>query len=75
MEELSKDDLINKWKTERNKLLSELSFCSEHKFNLEAELIRHKIELLGSFILYVPDFILFKFASIVSYISFESPYN
>lgn len=39
-----------KWKTERNKLLSELSFCSEHKFNLEAELIRHKIELLGSFI-------------------------
>ena len=26
MEELSKDDLINKWKTERNKLLSELSF-------------------------------------------------
>lgn len=27
MEELSKDDLINKWKTERNKLLSELSFC------------------------------------------------
>ena len=28
MEELSKDDLINKWKTERNKLLSELSFCS-----------------------------------------------
>lgn len=50
MEELSKDDLINKWKTERNKLLYELSFCSEHKFNLEAELIRHKIELLGSFI-------------------------
>ena len=47
MEELSKDDLINKWKTERNKLLS---FCSEHKFNLEAELIRHKIELIGSFI-------------------------
>lgn len=46
MEELSKDDLINKWKTERNKLLSELSFCSEHKFNkfnLEAELIRHNI--------------------------------
>lgn len=42
--------LINKWKTERNKLLSELSFCSEHKFNLETELIRHKIELLGSFI-------------------------
>lgn len=42
--------LINKWKTERNKLLYELSFCSEHKFNLEAELIRHKIELLGSFI-------------------------
>lgn len=39
MEELSKDDLINKWKTERNKLLSELSFCSEHKFNLEAEII------------------------------------
>ena len=29
MEELSKDDLINKWKTERNKLLSELTFCSE----------------------------------------------
>lgn len=47
MEELSKDDLINKWKTERNKLLSELTFCSEHKFNIEAELIRHKIELLG----------------------------
>lgn len=49
MEELSKDDLINKLKTERNKLLSELPFCSEHKFNLEAELIRNKIELLGSF--------------------------
>ena len=31
MEELSKDDLINKWKTERNKLLYELSFCSEYK--------------------------------------------
>lgn len=42
--------LINKWKTERNKLLSKLSFCSEHKFNLEVELIRHKIKLLGSFI-------------------------
>lgn len=50
MEELSKDDLINKWKTERNKLLSELSFCSEHKFNLEAELIRYNVELLGRFI-------------------------
>lgn len=37
MEELSKDDLINKWKTERNKLLSELSFCSEHKFNFNIE--------------------------------------
>ena len=48
MKELSKDDLINKWKTERNKLLSELSFCSEHNFSLEVELIRH--ELLGSFI-------------------------
>lgn len=50
MEKLYKNDLINKWKAERNKLLSELSFCSEHKFNLEAELIRYKIELLGSFI-------------------------
>ena len=45
MKELSKDDLINKWKTERNKLLSELTFCSEHKFNLEAELIRHSLIL------------------------------
>ena len=36
MEDLSTDDLINKRKTERTKLLSELSFCSEHKFNLEA---------------------------------------
>ena len=35
MEELSKDDLINNRKTERTKLLSELSFCSEHKFNIE----------------------------------------
>ena len=47
MEELSKDDLINKWKTERNKLLSELSFCSEHKFNLEAEIITIRLNYQG----------------------------
>lgn len=31
-------------------MLNELSFCSNHKFNLEAELIRNKIELLSSFV-------------------------
>lgn len=50
MEQLSKKELINKWENERNKMISELSFCSEHKFNLESTLIRNKIDLLGNVI-------------------------
>ena len=41
MEELSKDDLINKWKTERNKLLSELSFCSEQATFMSTSLLKY----------------------------------
>ena len=50
MEQLSKKELIDKWENERNKMISELSFCSEHKFNLESALIRNKIDLLGNVI-------------------------
>jgi len=41
---------LTEWKSKRDKLLNELNFCVEHKFNLEAELIRKKIDLLGDFI-------------------------
>lgn len=47
MEKLTKKELLDKWKSKRDKLYTELNFCGEHKFNLETELIRQKIELLG----------------------------
>lgn len=50
MEKIEKNELLAKWKSERDKLLSELNFCVEHKFDLEAELIRKKIDLLGDFV-------------------------
>ncbi len=50
MERLSKEDLLTKWKSNREKLYSELNFCIDHKFSLEQELIRKKIDLLGDLI-------------------------
>lgn len=50
MEKLTKKELIDKWKSKRDKLYIELNFCVEHKFDLETELIRKKIELLGDVI-------------------------
>lgn len=50
MERLSKEDLLAKWKSRREKLYSELNFCIDHKFSLEQELIRKNIDLLGDLI-------------------------
>lgn len=50
MEQLSKKELIDKWKSRRDKLYTELNFCVDHKFDLESELFRKKIELLGDLI-------------------------
>lgn len=50
MERLSKEDLLAKWKSNRDKLYSELHFCIDHKFSLEQESIRRRIDLLGDFI-------------------------
>lgn len=50
MERLSKEDLLAKWKSKREKLYAELNFCIDHKFSLEQELIRKKIDLLGDLI-------------------------
>lgn len=50
MEQLTKKELIDKWKSKRDKLYTELNFCVDHKFDLEVELIRKKIELLGDLI-------------------------
>lgn len=50
MERLSKEDLLAKWKSNREKLYSELNFCIDHKFSLEQELIRKEIDLLGDLI-------------------------
>lgn len=50
MERLSKEDLLAKWRSNREKLYSELNFCIDHKFSLEQELIRKKIDLLGDLI-------------------------
>lgn len=50
MERLSKEDLLAKWKSKREDLYSELTFCINHNFSLEQELIRKKIDLLGDLI-------------------------
>lgn len=47
MEELSKDDLINKWKTERNKLLSELSFVQNINLILKQNLLGIRLNYQG----------------------------
>lgn len=50
MERLSKEDLLAKWKSKKEKLFAELNFCIDHNFSLEEELIRKKIDLLGDLI-------------------------
>lgn len=50
MERLSREELLTKWKSKRKELYSELNLCIEHKFSLEQELIRKKIDLLGDLI-------------------------
>lgn len=50
MERLSREELLTKWKSKREELYSELNFCIDHKFSLEQELIRKKIDLLGDLI-------------------------
>lgn len=50
METYTKKELVNKWDQERNKLLSELNFVVEHKFNREADAIRDKIEIYDKLI-------------------------
>lgn len=50
MERLSREELLDKWKSKREELYSELTFCINHNFSLEQELIRKKIDLLGNLI-------------------------
>ena len=49
MERLSKEDLLAKWKSNREKLYSELNFCIDHKFSLRARINKKENRLIRRF--------------------------